>query len=57
MSHAIHQDSEFRATRYASLARPVASSPTAVAQPAVQAPVPLTADAPVRYTQSIASPR
>ncbi len=55
---AIHQDSAFRATRYAGLARPAAAaSPTAVAQPAVQAPVPLTADAPVPYMQSIASPQ
>lgn len=53
---AIHQDSAFRATRYAGLARP-AASPTAVAQPAAQAPVPLTADAPVPYMQSIASPQ
>jgi len=58
---AIHQDSAFRATRYASLARPAAgspaTSPTVLAQPAVQAPVPLTAVAPVPYTQSIASPQ
>lgn len=59
---AIHQDSAFRATRYAGLARPAAASPTAVAQPAVQAPVPLTAqgqpvEAPLPYMQSIASPQ
>jgi hypothetical protein len=63
---AIHQDSEFRATRYVGLARPVASSPTAIAQPAVQptmqAPVPLTAqgqptEAPLPYMPSIASPQ
>lgn len=54
---AIHQDSAFRATRYASLARPAAGSPTAVAQPAVQPPVPLMADAPLPDTQSIASPQ
>jgi hypothetical protein len=60
---AIHQDSEFRATRYASLARPAAtSSPTAVAQPAVQAPAPLTAqgqpaEAPLPYMPLIASPQ
>ena len=64
---AIHQDSEFRASRYASLARPAAtSSPTAVAQPpvqpAVQAPAPLTAqgqpaEAPLPYMPLIASPQ
>ena len=66
---AIHQDSQFRATRYASLARPAATaSPTAIAQPAVQptvqqAPVPLTAqgpqpaEAPQPYMPLIASPQ
>lgn len=60
---AIHDDSKFRATRYANLARPATSSPTAtaIARPALQAPAPLTlqaqpADAPLPYMQSIASP-